>query len=265
MSGFELEMHVGSTLVDMYAKCSSFNDSLLTFNSMPSQHLAAWNAMIASCAQFEHNHEALELFQKIWQQGMEPNDASYVSLLKTCSTMASIDIGKLCHASCVETGDGNDIQVSSALVDMYSKCGSIEDAIDVFTGLPVRDIVTWNAMVSGYVKAGDEVQALQCFQDIRKECVKPDGVTFLSLLSACSRMRFRREGISMFLCMVQDKDIVATPEHYNCMVELLGSRGDWTEAHDLFSTMPASPNIVGWTSLLKQYGQNTDMTIKKRT
>ena len=167
MGGSDKDMHVGSTLVDMYAKCASFKDSRTTFNSMPSQVLEVWNAMIMGCAQFGHSHEALELFQKMWQLGMKPNHITYILLLKTCSPVVALDVGKLCHASCIESGDSKYIQVSSALVDMYSKCGSIEDAVKVFTGLSMRDIVTWNAMMSGYMKVGDEKRV---FQRVLLEC-----------------------------------------------------------------------------------------------
>lgn len=264
MSGWELDAYVGSTLIYMYAKCERFKDAQLVFDNLPTQLPVAWNVMIVGCAQCGQSQEALQLFQQMQQAGIEPNQATYVSIFKTCSTMLAPDQGKLSHASFIEAGFNMNAHVSSALVDMYAKCGSIEDAYEVFVGLPMRDVAMWNAMIAGYAQIGDHEGALQCFEDLQREGVKADAVTFVCLLSVCSHMGFKDKGRSIFLFMIQDEGIVPTLEHYNCMIHLLGNAGLLNEAEDFLYSMPLTPNIVGWTSLLRHCGRQIDVERGKR-
>eukprot|EP00250_Pteridium_aquilinum_P002133 c12336_g2_i1 orf=2-2101(-) len=149
MCGCESDAYVGSTLIDMYAKCESFSDAQSVFKSFPTRLPVTWNVMIVGCAQCNQSWEALYLFQQMQQAGLKPNQTTYLSILKVCTTLASLNQGKLLHASSIEAGFHLDVHVCSALVDMYAKCGSIEDAYKVFVGMPARDIVAWNAMIAG--------------------------------------------------------------------------------------------------------------------
>lgn len=258
MNGWESDPYVGSSLIDMYVKCESFIDARLVFEKLPGRLPVAWNVMIAGCTQCGQSWEAIHLFQQMQQVGLEPNQTSYLNILKVCATSAALTQGKLFHAFSIEVGFEVNAEVNSALVDMYSKCGSIEDAYKVFVGMQERDIIVWNAMIVGYAKVGDHRQALRCFEELQREGVKADSVTFICLLSLCSHMGLKDKGRSIFMSMMQDQSVALTLEHYNCMVDLFGNAGLLNEAEDCLYTMPPTSNIVGWTSLLSHCERHID-------
>lgn len=260
-SGFDSDVFVGSALIDLYGKYGSLNDACIVFERLPEPDLATWNATITCYSQQGYVLAALRVFEKMQLEGMEPNQITVVCILKACSSIAALEQGRQIHCYICESGYESDLFVGNTLIDMYSKCGSLEDACIMFERLLKRDIVTWNAMIAGFAQHSNYMRALQSFKDMQWVGLKPDGSTFLCLFAACDRVGLIDEGFCHFKSMILDYGITPMVEHYNCMIDILGHAGLFNEAQDLLKTIPYQSNIVGWTSLLcscKTYG-NVDL------
>ena len=191
-------------------------------------------------------------------EGIDPDAVTFICILKACGMVGSLEIGDNIGVKVREKGFlQKDIMLGNALVDMYFKCGAIEKAQEVFEQLPVRDVVSWNAMISGYAELGFSKLALQCYEDMLNEGISPDSWTFSSLFSACSEAALVEEGYCYFKSMIHDHGITPSIEHFNSMIDLLGRAGHLLEARKVPQTMPFRPDITTWMSLLtgcRMYG-----------
>jgi pentatricopeptide repeat protein len=178
-SGCESDGFVGCSLVDIYAKCGSMEDSQIVFNKMPSPDVVTWNALIVvhvKCGQ--EGQKALELFSQMCEEGVGPNSVNFLGVLNACASLVTLEEGRRAHEQIIESGLDSDVIVGCSLFNMYAKCGSREDAWRVFNKLASQDMVTWTAMILGHVKFGQVLKALELFQQMQKEDVRPNSVTF---------------------------------------------------------------------------------------
>jgi pentatricopeptide repeat protein len=249
-SCLELDVFVGSSLVDMYAKCGNIEDAWTVFNKMPSRNVVTWTAMVLGHVKCGQGQKALELFQQMQQEGVQPNSVTFVGVLNACASMIALEEGRCVHQHIIRCGWDSDVFVGSSLVDMYAKCGSMEDAWSVFNKMPSRDVVTWTTILGGCAMHGHGKEALKHFKRMCEEGVQPDDVTFICLLSACSHAGLVGEGMQCYASMVKDYMISAKLEHYTCMVDLLGRAGHLQEAENMVMTMPCKPNVAVWMALL---------------
>jgi pentatricopeptide repeat protein len=248
--GHESNIFVANSLIDMYAKCGSIEDAEKVFNNMPTHDLVSWNAMIMGQGSCGHGLKALELFPQMQQEGMEPNPITFVGLLNACASVAALEKGRHIHEQIIQFGCEDDLFVANSLIDMYAKCGNIEDAQRVFNRMPMHNVVSWTVMLQGHAMHGHGKQALEHFEQVCQESVDIDHVTFVCLLSACSHAGLVDEGIRQFDSMGLVYSISASAEHYVCMVDLLGRAGHMQEAEDLIKTMPFEPHVAVWKALL---------------
>ncbi|KAJ7536749.1 hypothetical protein O6H91_12G080900 [Diphasiastrum complanatum] len=248
--GFESDVIVGNTLVDMYAKGRCIQDARRVFDNLQERDVVSWSAIIAGYAELGHGKEALDLYEQMRQEGVRPNNVTYVVLLKACASIAALEKGKQLHLDIIGSGFELDVIVGSTLVDMYAKCGRIQDARQVFNNMHGRDVVSWNVMIAGYAQQGLGKEALTLLEQMQREGIKPDKVTYLSVLSACSHSGLVNEGCHLFESMCKDPGVTPTMDHYACMVDLLGRAGFLPDAEDLISKMPIEPNAVVWMTLL---------------
>eukprot|EP01018_Ginkgo_biloba_P005078 Gb_12201 [translate_table: standard] len=284
-NGFQSDVIAGNALIDMYAKCGSIANARLVFDKLFERDAISWNAIIAGYAQNGHGDEALDLFGQMQLAGIEPsviswtamiagyvqngnyNEAlklfcqmqladvktdsvSVASVLPACAHLAALEQGKEIHDHIVRRGFELDDFVTSALIDMYAKCGSIQDARCVFDKIIERNVASWNAMIAGYAMHGHGLDALKLFHQMQWAGAKPDHITFTGVLSACSHTGLVNEGWKYFNCMTQDYGIVHSLEHYACMVDLLGRAGHLDEAQNFINNMPLVPNASVWGALL---------------
>ncbi len=187
-SGCESDVYVGSSLINMYAKCGSIDDAARAFNNMATHDVVAWSTMILAHAKCGQGQKALTLFQRMQQEGVEPNSVTFVAALNACANIAAIDEGRDIHKQIIQSGYESNLFVGSSLVDMYAKCGSIVDARRVFNKMTTHDVVSWSAMILGHVKCGQGEKALELFQQMQRERVKPNPVTFMGVVNACASM-----------------------------------------------------------------------------
>lgn len=248
--GLDSDAAVTSTLMDMYINCGSLEDAQRGFHRMQNPFVVMWTAMIEGYILDGQCEKALDLFHQMQQGGLEPDKVTYLCILRACSSMVALNHGKSIHADLIIKCLNMDLAIGNTLIDMYIKCESVEDALKVFETLPVQDMITWSAMIAGFSQCADYELAHKYFTDMQEVGFKPNDVTFVSLLSACSHMGLLDEGCKHFRSMTQDHGIAPTIEHYNCLVDLLGHAGDLNKAEDVLMTMPFQYNILGWMSLL---------------
>lgn len=249
--GYELDVFVGTMLVDGYGKCGNVAEARCIFERMPERDITSWNAMILAYAQAEEGDLGLELYDRLQLEGFIPNNRTFVGALKACSVVSGLDRGKRIHAQICKTEHyAHDAFVVSSLIDMYSKCGCTVEALKVFESVPTRDVVIWNALFAGYARQGNNKIVFSLFQRMREEGVQPDGMIFLSLMVACSHEGLVDKGQEYFEAMDVDYGISPTIDHYTCMIDLLGRAGQLDSAMQMTRMMPFEPDSAVWQTLL---------------
>ncbi|URD90861.1 Pentatricopeptide repeat-containing protein [Musa troglodytarum] len=239
-----------TAVVNMYAKCRRIEEARRMFDRMPERDLVAWNAIVAGYAQNGMAERALEMVIRLQKDGRKPDSVTLVSALPACANVGSLKIGKTVHAFAMKAGFDSLVNVSTALVDMYSKRGAIETARLVFDSMRLKNVVSWNSMIDGYGQNGDAEEAWRLFEKMKRSSVKPNDITFLSVLSACGHSGLVQEGKKYFAGMKEDYGLEPNMDHYGCMVDLLGRAGRLHEAWDFIQKMPISPGISVYGAML---------------
>jgi pentatricopeptide repeat protein len=224
--------------------------ALKLFHKMPNQNVISWNMIIAGCTQNGHGEEALKLYQQMKQAGVKPNPKTFSSVLSACANLAALEQGKEIHELVIKSGYQSDIFVGNALVDMYAKCGSIDNARITFEQMHQHDVVSWTTIITGYAMHGHGKEALKLFERMQHSGTSPDDVTFLGVLSACCHAGLVDDGKQYFDCMKKLYHITPAMEHYGCMVDLLGRAGRLDEAQNFINKMPIKPDASVWGCLL---------------
>jgi pentatricopeptide repeat protein len=234
----------------MYAKCGAIDDAQRVFNKMPTHDAVSWTAMILGHVKCGQGHKALEVFQQMQQEGVLPNSVTFVGVVNACASLVVLEEGRRAHEQIIQSGWDSDVKVGNCLIDMYAKCGSMEDAQRVFNKMPSHDVVSWNAILGGCAMHGHGNEALKHFEQMCEEGVQPDDITFVCLLSACSHADLVDEGMRCYASMTTVYMVSAKLEHYTCMVDLLGRAGYLQEAENMIKTMPHKQHVNVWKDLL---------------
>ncbi|KAH7280612.1 hypothetical protein KP509_36G005700 [Ceratopteris richardii] len=242
---------LGTALVSMYSRCGSLEDAYHMFDRLPLKgDIVLWTAMITACVDYDLSNEALHLFQKMLTYHVKANRITFASMLEAIANEALYLEGKLLHFHAVEEDVNHDIVVSNALVTMYSKCGSTRDAHAVFKRMPEHDLISWNALIASYAQQGQGKEVIRFFQSMKEEQINPDKITFICVLSACSRAGMVDEACYYFTMMKGEYKVKPNVEHYRCIADLLGRVGRVKEADELLREMPYVPGEMAWSSLL---------------
>eukprot|EP01018_Ginkgo_biloba_P003869 Gb_21351 [translate_table: standard] len=243
-----------NTMLAGYTKNGQGFEALELFDKMQSAgvkpNVITWTSMVTGFAQNGHGDDALKAFCRMQLAGVKPNSVTIVSALSACANLAALEQGKDIHAYIIRTGMESDIPVVSALLNMYAKCGSIDNACQLFNKLSEKDTILWNAMITGYAMHGLGEDALSLFNNMKRSGMKPDHFTFIAILSACSHAGLVDEGWLYFDLMKETYLITPSIEHYACMVDLLGRSGQLDEACELINQMPLKPDACVLGALL---------------
>ncbi|CAN6684717.1 unnamed protein product [Malus baccata var. baccata] len=253
-----------NVIVDGYVRVGDFRAARELFDKMPHRSVVSWNAMISGYAQNGFYKAAVEMFRDMQIGNVCPNYVTLVSVLPAISRLGAFELGKWIHLYANKNGIGIDDVLGSALVDMYSKCGSFEKALVVFEQLPKRNVITWNAIISGLAMHGRVEDALDYFSKMEQAGVVPSDVTYIGILSACSHAGLVEKGRSFFNHMVNVVGLEPRIEHYGCMVDLLGRAGLLEEAEELILNMPIQPDDVTWKALLGACKMQGNIDMGKR-
>ncbi|GMN46268.1 hypothetical protein TIFTF001_015450 [Ficus carica] len=239
-----------NTMLTGYAQSGGIAQARFIFDRMPQRDSISWAAMIAGYAQNGYGEDALQLFVEMKREGERLTRSSYTCALSTCAEIAALELGTQLHGRLVKAGFETGCYVGNALLVMYSKCGSIEEAYNVFKEIEEKDIVSWNTMIAGYARHGFGKEALTVFESMKAMGIIPDDVTMVGVLSACSHTGLVERGRRYFYSMNQDYGITPNSKHYTCMIDLLGRAGRLNEAQDLMRNMPFEPDAATWGAIL---------------
>jgi len=248
----ESEVVVETALIDMYAKCNDGNLSYKVFMKTSKKRTAPWNAVLSG---FVHNRlarNAVQLFKEMLAENVRPDSPTFNSLLPAYAILADLKQAMNMHCYLVKLGFLCKLEVANTLVDIYSKCGSLGYAHQIFDMIPLKDkdIIIWTAIIDAYGKHGYGEMAVLLFNQMVQSGEKPNEVTFTSVLHACSHAGFVDEGLSLFNLMLKKYQVIPSVDHYTCIVDLLGRAGRLNDAYNLIRTMPITHNHAVWGALL---------------
>lgn len=241
-----------NSIVNANVKAGLLSVARELFVKMPSRNVVSWSSMLDGYVRWGKCEEALELFNQMMKENeVMPNEYTMAILLAACEQLGSLEHGKWAHACVYKLGMEINVVLGTSLIEMYAKCGSIVRARLVFENLgPKKDVMAWNAMISGLAKHGYWEDCLCLFSNMVDSGVTPDDITFLGVLSACVHGGLVSQGKDMFERMSKEFGISPSVQHYGCMIDLYGKAGLIDEAWDLLNTMPMEPGVLIWGALL---------------
>lgn len=249
--GLESHVFVRNTLIHIYGLFKDIATSRQLFEEIPSPDLVAWNTIIDCHVYCGKCKEAIDIFSRMLKFGIKPDEATVVVILSACSALGALDFGRWIHSRIGNTNLESIVEVNNSLIDMYAKCGAVEEASQTFNRMSKRNIVTWNTIILGLASHGYTNEALVLFSKMLEQKLEaPDNVTFLGVLCACSHRGMVDEGRRFFYAMSREYHIQPTIKHYGCMVDILGRAGFVEEAYRLIRSMPMECNAIVWRTLL---------------
>lgn len=279
--GFECNMHVRTALVDVYSKGGDLVSARKLFDKMPDRSLVSltsmitgyakhgelmkarelfdgmverdvvcWNVMISGYVKYGKPNDALTLFREMLRIEMKVNEVTLVTILSACGQIGSLELGRWIHSYMENNGMNMNIHLGTALIDMYSKCGSLEDARMIFNKLKNKDVIAYNSMITGYSMHGHSQETLLLFRNMLRMHIQPTDISFIGILNVCAHSGLVAIGKGIFLSMKTKYGIEPTIEHYGCMVNLLGRAAYLEQAYELVKNMKVDPDPVIWGTLL---------------
>ncbi|OWM69147.1 hypothetical protein CDL15_Pgr025334 [Punica granatum] len=249
-NGVALDLFLDCSLIDFYFKCGRVASAENVFRKSGRMDVNSWNVMISGYASVGNYFEALEIFDEMKRVGGRPDAITFTSILSVCSQLASLEKGKEIHETIKESRFETNGIVMGALLEMYAKCGAVNEAHQVFERLQIKDLMSWTSMIAAYGSHGRARESLNLFAKMRAENIEPDKVTFLAVLSACSHGGLVDEGCYYFTQMITEYGIKPETEHYSCLVDLLGRAGRLREAYKIFHQIPDVSRDLGLLSSL---------------
>lgn len=261
---------VQTTMIHFYANNKDVFSARRVFDEMVVRSHVTWNAMITGyCSQRERKKEcardAFVLFRNMLVDvcGVKPTDTTRVCVLSVASQFGLWETGACLHGYVEKTVcvPENDVFIGTGLVDMYCKCGCLKTALSIFRRMSERNVLTWTAMATGLAIHGRGKETLELLDIMGAFGVKPNAVTFTSLLSACCYVGLVEEGLHLFDQMKSKFDVMPGMQHYGCIVDLLGRAGHLKEAYEFLMGMPFQPDAIPWRSLLSACKVHGDVSM----
>lgn len=230
-------------MLDGYAKCGDLKSAREVFDRAPDRNIVSWSSMIDGCVRGGEYREALEVFERMkLARQTKANEVTMVSVVGACAHLGALEQGRSVHQYIVENKLPLNLVLLTSLVDMYAKCGAIEEALGVFSAVPKdrTDVLLWNAIIGGLARHGHVQESLELFGEMTRVRVAPDEITYLCLLSACAHSGLVKEAWELFEGL-ERSGMKPKSEHYACMVDAMAKAGQVGEAYDLLNRMPVKP------------------------
>uniref|UniRef100_A0A1D1XRX0 Pentatricopeptide repeat-containing protein At5g06540 n=1 Tax=Anthurium amnicola TaxID=1678845 RepID=A0A1D1XRX0_9ARAE len=241
---------IWTSMIDVYGKCGDIDSARQMFDKMPERNVVTWSSMICAYTKNENFSEALDLFHVMESEKVVPNEAAMVSVLSSCASLGALEQGERAHEYIVQNNLTSNLILGTALVNMYAKCGDVQQAIRIFEQLPEKDWLSWTTVIAGLAMHGYARMSLDYFSKMVKARVTPREITFTAVLSACSHGGLVERGFELFESMKKDYRMEPRKEHYGCMVDLLGRAGRLEEAEKFVLKLPVKPDASIWGALL---------------
>ncbi|KAK9092285.1 hypothetical protein Syun_027196 [Stephania yunnanensis] len=248
----EINVFCSTAMISGYMNRGSVEDADEIFERTRDKDTVVFNAMIEGYSKsLETAERSLDMYIQMLRLNFEPTISTFVSLIGACSVLSAFEVGQQVQSQLMKSRLFADVRLGSALVDMYAKCGKINDARMIFDNMCERNVFSWTSMIDGYGKNGKPTEALHLFEKMQKEYkIKPNHVSYLSVLSACGHAGLVQEGWKIFRSLERDPSCKPRMEHYACMVDLLGRPGNLNEAWNFITQIPERPNTDVWAALL---------------
>ncbi|ONK68369.1 uncharacterized protein A4U43_C05F10710 [Asparagus officinalis] len=239
-----------SIMISSYADNGNMSAAREIFDQNPEKNIKSWNCLMVGYSRNGRWSDCIQLFNEMASSHMRANHVTMTTMMSACSQLGALKVGRQFHGilykSCIEI----DTFVYNSLVDMYGKCGAIREAYQVFTELPIKDVVSYNVMICGFVNHGYGEDALKLVPEMQEKDIQPDRVTFIGILNACSQTGHLELCQYYFNCMRSNYGVERSVDHYACMVDLFGRAGFIEEAYNLVKTMSVEPHAGVWGALL---------------
>jgi pentatricopeptide repeat protein len=249
--GYTSNIFVCNTILSFYGKCGLVTEAEHIFHGMSQRTTMSWSAMVCAYVHRELGHKALDLYIMMRKKGIIPDHVILLSLVQACGVIRNVERCRQLHMEIVALGYDQMQCITSALICVYGGCTHVMlDAKSLFNQMIEPDIVSWNAYIAGYACLGDHVSCLHAFELLKKTQTKPNEVTFLLLLSACSHSGLVHRGLQYFESLSRDYGLRPGLKHYSSIIEMLGQTGDFRVIELILRKMPMEPNLTIWLSLL---------------
>jgi pentatricopeptide repeat protein len=233
-------VHIHNALLSMYLKCGALKEAQEMFDRLPVRNDVSWNILIAACVHHSLNDRALELFGRMQEEGFFPDSITFTCILKACGNLKLAKMGQNVHGEvCPQRSLLKNVVLGTALVSMYAKCGMLTEAQEAFHDLPARDVVSWNALIDGYVQQGLVDEAILLCGRMKRDGVSPDFVTFVSILKGCTDLKCND------IHPENSKDIIGMSVRYGAL----------SKAREVLDGLPVQ-DVVSWNMLIDAYVQH---------
>ncbi|ONK76327.1 uncharacterized protein A4U43_C03F26440 [Asparagus officinalis] len=266
-TGFCWDQFTCNALLNLYSKCGYNVLATKLFEEMPETDAVSWTALIMGLASSGLVNDAFDAFYWMRVSQVNPNSSTFGSLIGSCASANAIERGKQYHALAIKYNLELETVVGSAIVDMYSKSGAMNEAMKLFMSLPIRDLISWNGMICGLAHNGEATKALDIFDEmvrLHQGTVTPNNITFVGVLTACSHGGLVHRGFLYFNDMVHKYLIKPQAEHYACIIDLLARAGQLEQAETLIRSLPFEPDVVMLSALLGACRKHGDLVMAKR-
>ncbi|KAJ1271899.1 hypothetical protein BS78_06G161100 [Paspalum vaginatum] len=263
--GLSRDVTVCNSLLSMYSRCLDFPSAMDVFHETNDRDVVTWNSILTACVQHQHLEDVFKLFSLLHRSMSRLDRISLNNVLSASAELGYFEMVKQVHAYAFKVGLVGDIMLSNGLIDTYAKCGSLDDANKLFEMMSTsRDVFSWSSLIVGYAQFGYAKEALDLFDRMRNLGIKPNHVTFVGVLTACSRVGLVDEGCYYYSIMEPEYGIVPTREHCSCVIDLLARAGRLSEAAKFVDQMPFEPDIIIWKTLLAASRTHNDVEMGKR-
>ncbi|XP_021745547.1 pentatricopeptide repeat-containing protein At4g18520, chloroplastic-like [Chenopodium quinoa] len=249
------DVYIGTSLLDMYARCGEIEDSRKVFDGMKRRNMVTWTSIIAGYARNGLGYEALKLFRVMKRRKVAANNLTFVSILRACGSIGALVIGKEVHAQLLKNSSQNNIYIGSTLVWLYCKCGEYGLASRVLQHMPLRDVVSWTAMISGCTQLGYEFEAFEFLKEMLKEGVKPNPFTYSSVLKACASLEAVKHGKLIHSSLNKSPTFSDNIFVGSSLINMYAKCGFISDALQVFNSMKEK-NLVSWRSMIVGYAMN---------
>ncbi|XP_074280698.1 putative pentatricopeptide repeat-containing protein At5g52630 [Silene latifolia] len=262
-TGYEDHNPVSNALVDVYGKCGNLDSAIKVFIKLSSKDVVSWTSLINSYSQNGFYEKALELFSGMRIAGICTDEILFSSMLRACAELTLLGFAKQVHAIFIKARFGSSLSVDNSLITLYSKCGCIDEAVNVFSSMLVRDLISWTSIIVGFAQNGLAMESIKFYERMLQSNIKPDFVTFIGLLFACSHAGLHEKGKYYFESMDKVYGIKPGLQHYACMIDLLGRSGKMAEIRDLLKEMEMQPDTSIWKAVLGASRVHQDIEMAK--
>ena len=253
-----------NTMIDGYMRNGKVEDAIQLLDKMPKRDAISWTALIGGFVKKDHFEQALLWFQEMQLARVEPDYVTIIAVLSACANLGTLGLGLWMNRFVMKQDFKDNIRISNSLIDMYSRCGCIEFARQIFEKMTKRTLVSWNSIIVGFAVNGHVEEALEFFGLMQKEGFKPDGISFTGALTACSHAGLVDEGLKFFDEMKRVHRITPRIEHYGCIVDLYSRAGRLEDALNVIENMPMKPNEVVLGSLLAACRTHGNVSLAER-